>query len=153
MANKIPINWKSVDDLLIAGCSGVEIAANMGIHFDTLYDRTREEKGVPFSLYSLEKRQKGDSLLRAVQFAKAMKQDNMMLIWLGKNRLKQTDGQQLDKPENDLVIGSDLEIAKLKAENAELKRIMNESKAGIEHIPSEQAPEHMVRGSEVGEDL
>ncbi len=134
------INWKLVDDLLIAGCRGTEVAANIGIHEDTLYNRVVKEKGVSFTVYSAQKRAKGESLLRATQFAKAMKQDNMMLIWLGKNRLDQSDGKQQDLSVNDKLIGDDLEKAKLKAELAELKRLMNESKTGIEHLPSEQAP-------------
>lgn len=88
---EIEIDWKKVDELLIAGCTGVEVASYMGFHHDTLYDRVEKKYGVPFSVYLAQKRSKGDSMLRAVQFQKAMNKDNMMLIWLGKNRLKQKD--------------------------------------------------------------
>ena len=87
------IDWKKVDDLLVAGSSGAEIAANMGIHPTTLYNRCVTDKEMPFCDYSAQKRSKGDSLLRAHQFAKALgftdKGDNTLLIWLGKVRLKQ----------------------------------------------------------------
>lgn len=94
---EIPINMKIVDDLLIAGCTGVEVAAHIGCHADTLYKRIENEKGMQFTAYSAEKRLKGESLLRAQQYAKALgltkNGDNMMLIWLGKNRLNQKDNK------------------------------------------------------------
>ena|ERR1022692_3082879 len=85
------INWKTVDDLLVAGCLGTEIASHFDMHPDTLYRRIEEQYGMGFTAYSTEKRSKGDSLLRAKQFDKALKGDNTLLIWLGKNRLKQVD--------------------------------------------------------------
>lgn len=90
-----PINWEKVDELLTAGCTGGEIAAHFGIHPETLYDRTAKKYNKPFSEYSYEMRQKGDSLLRQAQFDKALGRnkdaDNTMMVWLGKNRLKQSD--------------------------------------------------------------
>lgn len=53
----------------------------------------------------------------------------------------------------DEKIETTLDVAKLRAENAELRRMLNESKAGTEHIPSEQETEYMVRSSSIGEDL
>lgn len=92
------IDWKYVDTLLIAGCSGREISFNIGLNPKTLYERCETEHGVPFSEYSQQKYAKGDSLLRKQQFDKALGRttdgDNMMLIWLGKNRLKQSDAPQ-----------------------------------------------------------
>jgi len=88
---EITIDWKQVDNLLLAGCSGSEIAAYLGIHKDTLYDQTLRHFKVSFTDYSVEKRQKGESILRAKQFELASKGDKMMLIWLGKNRLRQKD--------------------------------------------------------------
>lgn len=86
-----PINWKLVDDLLIAGCNGSEIASHFDMHPDTLYRRIEEQYGMGFTAYCSEKRQRGDSILRSKQFEKAMKGDNTMLVWLGKNRLKQAE--------------------------------------------------------------
>jgi hypothetical protein len=90
---KSDIDWKMVDDLLEAGCSGAEIAANIGINPATLYDRCQADHNMMFSQYSQEKQQKGDSLLRKAQFDKAMIGDNTLLIWLGKCRLKQKEHQ------------------------------------------------------------
>lgn len=87
------LDWKKIDELLIAGCTGTEIAGYFGIHPDTLYLRCQKEKSMGFSAYAQEKRSKGDSILRAHQYAKALgltdKGDNTLLIWLGKTRLAQ----------------------------------------------------------------
>lgn len=93
---KIPIDWDQVDKLLMSGCLGTEIASSIGCCVDTLYDRTFQEKGVIFSAYAREKKEKGDTILRHAQFAKAAKGDNTMLIWLGKLRLGQRDPDKGD---------------------------------------------------------
>ncbi len=89
-----PINWKLVDDLLIADCHGTEIAAHFDMHPNTFYDRVVAQYNMSFTEYSLEKKQKGNSIIRAKQFDKAIKGDNTMLVWLGKNRLKQAESPQ-----------------------------------------------------------
>lgn len=89
---EIGIDIQIVDDLLISGCNGVEVAAYLGIHPDTLYHRIEKDFKISFTDYSAQKRQKGDSMLHAAQFKKAVKdKDNTMLVWLGKNRLRQRD--------------------------------------------------------------
>lgn len=88
---RIKIKWDIVDKYLMAGCSGVQIAASMGICIDTLYDRCVLENKVSFSSYSLEKYEKGNASLFAKQFSVAMEGDKTMLVWLGKQRLKQKD--------------------------------------------------------------
>jgi len=92
---QIPINWERVDELLEAGCLGTEIAANFAMHYQTFYDRVVQQYGVSFTEYSQEKRAKGESTLRQVQYEKATgkskKGDNTMLVWLGKQRLNQKE--------------------------------------------------------------
>lgn len=98
------INWKEVDALLVAGCSGAEIAGNLGINKATIYDRCEKDKGIPFSEYSQQKKEKGKSLLREQQFKKALgitdKGDNTLLIWLGKTRLEQSEKIKVDVNQN-----------------------------------------------------
>lgn len=98
------LDWDKVDELLIAGCIGTEIAGYFGIHPNTLYRKVEEEKKVSFGVYLQEKRSKGDSLLRAHQYKKAIgltdKGDNTLLIWLGKNRLKQRDVEKVEQQES-----------------------------------------------------
>jgi hypothetical protein len=91
-----PIDWKVVDQLLMAGCLGTEIAANFDMHPDTFYNRVEQQYGMGFTAYCSEKRSKGDSLLRAKQFEKALEKDNTMLIWLGKQRLQQKEPESRD---------------------------------------------------------
>lgn len=86
------INWKKVEGYLKAGCSGREIAAQLGIHENTLYLRCKEEKNVDFVAFKQEKQAAGDAMLKAVQFESAVTdRDRTMQIWLGKQRLGQKD--------------------------------------------------------------
>jgi hypothetical protein len=94
MKNEKEVDWELVDRKLRAGCTGVEIAACLGMHPDTLYLKTRAAHAVTFSVYSQQKRADGESNLREAQYNKAMQGDNTMLVWLGKNRLKQSDSPQ-----------------------------------------------------------
>lgn len=92
--NEKDIDFSVVDELLVCGCTGVEIAGHFGVCPDTLYRRVEILHGMTFSAYSQQKRSKGDAVLRQAQFYKAKDGDNSMLIWLGKNRLKQSDSPQ-----------------------------------------------------------
>lgn len=86
------IDWAVVDELLEAGCSGAEIAAAIGVSAHTLYDRCQTDNEMMFSEYSQRKKEKGDSILKKVQFEAAVKdKDKAMMIWLGKQRLGQKD--------------------------------------------------------------
>ncbi len=90
-----PIDWDKVDDLLIAGCTGAEVAAYFGMHQQTFYNRVTSKYNVSFTVYSQEKKQNGEGILRAHQYAKALgitkEGDNTLLIWLGKQRLNQRE--------------------------------------------------------------
>jgi len=93
----IAIDWDKVDELLEAGCDGTQIAAYLGCHPETLYDRCKEDKKTDFSDYKAQKRAKGDSALLTAQYDAAVKdKDRAMLIWLGKQRLGQSDKSQTD---------------------------------------------------------
>lgn len=91
------IDWKKVDDLMIAGCMGTEIAPYFDMHPKTFYGKVEDKYKMTFTEYSQEKKAKGESLLRAQQYAKALgltdKGDNTLLIWLGKQRLNQRDNK------------------------------------------------------------
>lgn len=92
---EIPIDWNRVDKLLEAGCLGTEVAAVVGIHYNTFYNKVVEKYNIGFSEYSAQKKAKGEAALREVQYDKALgiskKGDNSMLIWLGKQRLGQRE--------------------------------------------------------------
>lgn len=123
---QLEIDWDKVDELLTSGCLGTEVAAYLGIHPDTFYRRIKEKFDMGFTDFMQEKRAKGDSILRAHQFAKALgltdKGDNTLLIWLGKCRLRQRDTDQPDiSPNQDALSKDDINF-KLQAENALLKQ-------------------------------
>lgn len=94
------INWDKVKSLLEAGCSGREIAGNIGISAHTLYDRCMTDNNIEFSKFSQQFHAKGESRLLAHQYAKALglttEGDNTLLIWLGKVRLKQKENSPID---------------------------------------------------------
>lgn len=91
----IELDMDEINDHLICGCPGTEIAEVMGVHHDTVLRRVEEFSGMKFSAYAALMRRKGDQALRKVQFDKATGAnkdgDNTMLVWLGKQRLDQTD--------------------------------------------------------------
>jgi len=95
---RVTIDWGEVDKYLVGGAKGSEIAASLGIHYDTLADRCKSEYNILFSEYSAKKRQKGNMMLHAKQFQTAMGGNTTMLVWLGKQRLSQSD-QPRDKQE------------------------------------------------------
>ena len=99
------IDWKAVDRLLQAGCTGVQIAARQGIHPNTLYERCSQEHKCDFSDYSRQRKEAGDTMLHEQQFAAAMKGNITMQIWLGKQRLGQKDKH--DHTTNDKDISLD----------------------------------------------
>ena len=93
---KFEINWKHVDEMIAAGCVGTEIAAYYGMAPDTLYKQCDRTHQMTFSAYLQEKRPRGDALLRMAQFDEAIrKRDRGMLIWLGKQRLGQSDKEEV----------------------------------------------------------
>ena len=91
----IPLDWKMIDEYLIAHATGTEIAGLIGCHPDTIYDRCFIEHGVIFSHYQLAKREKGKASLRKKQFDTAMSGNVTMQIFLGKHWLGQHDKMEL----------------------------------------------------------
>ena len=92
---KISIDWDKVDNYLMSGSNGVQVAAMIGIHYNTLVNKCKEEKKCDFSDYLQQKKEKGNNLLKAMQYKLAMNGDRGMLIWLGKNRLDQSDKKEI----------------------------------------------------------
>jgi hypothetical protein len=90
-----PIDWDKVDELLMAGCDGTEIAPHFDMHPRTFYDRVEEKYGITLTAYSSEKRCQGNSSLKYKQFEKALNGSDTMLIWLGKQRLNQKENHDI----------------------------------------------------------
>jgi AraC-like DNA-binding protein len=111
-----PIDWDIVNELLEAGCTGTEIAANFHIHPDTLYNRVQKEFGITFTAYSAEYDEKGKSLIKLAQYEKALEKDNSMLIWVGKQRMGQRE------PDSK----SELDLSKLQGAVAEMQKFFDQ---------------------------
>ncbi len=93
---KADIDWAVVGKLLEAGCAGTDIASQFGISVATLRVRCKQDNNLSFSAFCQQKRQSGDNLLRAAQYKTAMEGNTTMLIWLGKQRLGQSDKAQTE---------------------------------------------------------
>jgi len=92
MSKIIEIDWSKVGQMLEAECSGEQIAGQLGIHANTLYQRCKKELKLDFVTFKAQKRASGELLLKVKQFESAVKDKNIsMLIWLGKQRLDQKD--------------------------------------------------------------
>jgi hypothetical protein len=92
---KVKIDWDEVGEMLRCGADVRSIAVSLGISPDTLYVRSKRDNKLDFSAFSQQKRAAGNDLLRRKQFEIAMSGNVSMLIWLGKNRLGQTDKQAI----------------------------------------------------------
>jgi len=92
---RMKLDWDYIDSLLAAGCSGVQIAAHLGMHYETFYMTCAKDHDMTFTDYSRMKKAKGESMLKKAQFDLAMQKDKTMLVWLGKQRLNQTDRPQM----------------------------------------------------------
>jgi hypothetical protein len=134
------INWKKVDELLLAGCTGVQIAPNFNMHPRTFYKKVEETYKMTFTAYAGLKKDEGDSLLLKKQFEKALAGDNVMLIWLGKNRMaqsesgSQTNDKEISKTdiENTLML-TKATLAKYKEKYGEMNDdLPNQPQAGFE---------------------
>jgi len=90
------IDWDRVDTMLEAHCTAVSIADVLGVSESALRKRCEVDKKVRFSEYAQLKRAKGDDLLRDKQYQVAMSGDKVMLVWLGKNRLGQSDKKEIE---------------------------------------------------------
>ena len=117
---KVDIDWKKVDKLLEADCEGTEIAAYLGIVPNTLYRRCEADHKISFSKYLQEKKAKGNSLLKVKQFDAAMTGDKTMMIWLGKQRLGQSEKQDLSHTiKDELPFNIKLEYRNRKEDNSQ----------------------------------
>ena len=90
------IDWALVDNMLIAHCTGTEVAAALGMKCaDTLYLAVKEKFKMDFSAYQQQKQATGKELLRRKMFSQALKDNNTTeRIFLSKNLLGYSDKEQ-----------------------------------------------------------
>ena len=111
MRSKSEIDFSVVDDMLEAGCTGEEVAARLGIHADTLYNRIKEETNLGFSAYRQQKVAMGDQILREKMYGQAKGGNTTMLIFLGKTRLGMSEKVEVDIPAMDNLARTVVNIA------------------------------------------
>jgi hypothetical protein len=104
---KAIIDWEYVGKMLEAGGFATGIAATIGCDEATLYRRCELDNKVSFATFRQQKVAKGDEQLRVKQFKTAMsdRQGSVtMQIWLGKQRLNQSDKSEITgKDGKDLI--------------------------------------------------
>ena len=106
--NKALIDWARLEKMAMCGSNGQQIAAAIGVHYDTLVNRCVTDKPDDISIFSeylRTKREKGNDLLLRKQFDIAMAGDKTMLIWLGKQRLGQKEKTDITSNDKDLNRG------------------------------------------------
>ena len=91
---KIQVDFDQVDKLCAIHCTGEEIASVMGVDYDTLSARIKENFGINTSEYIKKKSMAGKASLRRMQFRSAENGSIPMQIWLGKQYLDQTEQAQ-----------------------------------------------------------
>jgi hypothetical protein len=135
---EIPIDWEKVDFMLEAGSNGASIAARIGMHPNTFYDRVLAKYGIGFTEYATLKRSIGDDNLREGQYRKALKKlDNTMLIWLGKQRLGQKENASEKVVPEDVLKAFELLMQQLNQAQEERSRSV-ECKVEQSEIPKEE---------------
>lgn len=90
------IDWVAVGKLAGIHCTHEEIASFLEISVDTLHRAAKRDLELSFAEYYEEKKRLGAISLRRKQYELAMSGDRTLLIWLGKQLLKQSDKIQWD---------------------------------------------------------
>lgn len=98
---KIQIDWNQFDELCRIQCTQDEIASVLGCSVDTLERAVLEVFGVKFADRYAEKSKDGKASLRRAQLSVALDGNPALLIWLGKNWLKQADNPVDDADHDD----------------------------------------------------
>ena len=92
----IKVNLSQAEQLCHIGCTLREVAGFFKCSEDTVQRVIKEERGQTFSEFYAMHSADGDISLRKAQYQKATSGDVKMLIWLGKQRLGQTDKQEVN---------------------------------------------------------
>jgi hypothetical protein len=88
---RISIHWEEFDKLCAMQATQEEIASWFRCSVDTIERAIKREWRVGFAEYYAQKATPGKISLRRKQWDMALKGDRTMLIWLGKQHLKQSE--------------------------------------------------------------
>jgi len=115
---KAEIDWGLVPELGEIGCTEEEVASVLRISRDTLLERCKSDHGKTFKDYYWPMLNEGNVSLRRHQWRVAKEGNPALLIWLGKNKLGQSD-----KIKNE-VTGEDGGPIKIETAREELASIL-----------------------------
>lgn len=94
----VKIDLTQAEQLCQIGCTLREVAGWFKCSEDTIQRVLKRERGQTFSEFFGMYSAAGDISIRRAQYQKAQSGDVKMLIWLGKQRLGQTDKQEVTLP-------------------------------------------------------
>ena len=97
---RIEFDWEEFDKLCMIHATEEEIAAWFRCSVDTVDRACKEKHGTTFAEYKAQKAGIGKVSLRRAQIQKALKGDNCMLIWCGKQYLGQKEPIRVDAQAN-----------------------------------------------------
>ena len=91
------INYTQLEELCRIQCTGEECASILGMCYEHLDKRLKEDGHGGFLEYFQQKGADGKASLRRRQYLAAVEDGNpTMLVWLGKQWLKQVDKQEIE---------------------------------------------------------
>ena len=93
------IDYDLLEDLCRIHCTGEECCDILGMCYDTLNTRLKDDGHGGFSDYYKKFASEGKSSLRRLQWKNANDGNVSMQIWLGKQLLGQTDKSQIEQAE------------------------------------------------------
>lgn len=119
---KAKIDWRRVDQMLMAQCTAVEIAAALGLGCeDTLYNACKRDHKMHFSAYSQQKRAKGHATAKEVFYQKAfIEKDTTAAIFWSKQHLGWTDKKEIKQDLNATIQDVRFELPDNKSSDPEL---------------------------------
>lgn len=88
-------DWKTIDNACKIHCTGEEIASLLNVSYDTFERRVKEAHGIRCADYIQQKAAGSKASLRRMQWNLAQGGNATMLIWLGKQYLKQSEKQEV----------------------------------------------------------
>lgn len=90
------ISISRVQKMFQAGCTSSEVCSAQAVCLKTMQDFVYEQTGMKLGEFKQFCAEQGNATLREVQYDKAVAGDNTMLIFLGKDRLGQSDRRDLN---------------------------------------------------------
>ena len=102
---RVEIDMEQLAKLCEIHCTLEETAGFFDCSADTIERRVAEQtEYATFAEYAAQHRGKGRTVLRRLQYQKAIKGDTKMLIWLGKQHLDQRDKKDIEQRSVNSVI-------------------------------------------------